>query len=166
MAKTQPEKELELPALGPGEVMTPDGEVLSAETVAFSYTRQGRHEIGKEYPNPTPMEPPIGYVPSVPIYEQIRQMVRRELSQAAADEGFETMEEADDFDVDDDFDPSTPYEEAFEPQSPWPPSSEAVAAAERAAVGGGEGGAKPSPSEGSPPGDPQAQAPAGATRES
>lgn len=98
------------------------GEVISMETVEYAYTREGRREIGKEYPSPIPMEPPIGYVPAKPIHEQIREMVMRELSAQAADQDMETMEEADDFDVGDDYDPSTPYEEVFEPTDPWPAS--------------------------------------------
>ncbi|WMC01500.1 hypothetical protein [Microvirus D_HF4_371] len=98
------------------------GEIVSQDFVEESYTREGRRTIGKEYPNPIPLAPPIGYVPQKPIYEQIREMVKRELAQVADDEGQESFEEADDFDVGDDFDPSSPYEETFEPTDPWPPS--------------------------------------------
>lgn len=70
---------------------------------------------GLEVPDPTPMAPPVGYVQHVPLAEQIRAMVRSEaLRQAAEAQGAETFEEADDFDVED-FDPSSPYEEVFEP---------------------------------------------------
>lgn len=102
------------------------GQVLSPEEVEFAYTREGRHKVGKEYPNPEPLAPPIGWVPQKPIHEQIRDMVLREISAAAESEGMETAEEADDFEVGDDYDPSTPYEEYFEPVDPWP-ASRAVA---------------------------------------
>lgn len=104
------------------------GEVMSKEDIEYAYTREGRKEIGKEFPNPVPMAPPLGFVPQPPIWEQIRAMVKREMSQVAEAEGFESEEEANDFDVGDDFDPSTPYEEEFEPEHPWPPSKAAAAA--------------------------------------
>lgn len=107
------------------------GEVIDPRRIAFAYTREGRRVIGKEYPNPVPVAPPIGFVPQKPIYEQIRDMVQRELSAQAASEGEETFEEADDFDVGDDYDPESPYELQFEPEDPWPPT-QAVADAEAA----------------------------------
>lgn len=139
------------------EILTQDGELLTEEQVAYSYTREGRRTVGKEYPSPIPMEPPLGYVPAKPLHEQIRDMVQRELSRAAEREGFETMEESDDFEVDDDFDPATPYEQIFEPTQPWPPRPE-VEAAEAAAVGGagGQSPQAPSPSPG-PAGAPPAE---------
>jgi len=49
------------------------------------------------------------------VKEQIREMVRSEkLKQEVAAQGYETFEEADDFEVGDDFDPKSPYEENFE----------------------------------------------------
>lgn len=68
-----------------------------------------------EVPNPTPMAPPVGYKRQPSLAEQIRAMVRSEQLKAAAEaKGFETFEESDDFEVDD-FDPSSPYEEIFDP---------------------------------------------------
>lgn len=48
--------------------------------------------------------------------DRVREMIRSErLALAALEEGYETFEEADDFDVDEeDYDPQTPYEEIFE----------------------------------------------------
>lgn len=48
--------------------------------------------------------------------ERVREMIRSEkLRQEALEAGYETFDEADDFDVDDDtMDPTTPYEEVFE----------------------------------------------------
>lgn len=65
----------------------------------------------------TPIAPPIGYVPHVPLHLQIREMVRSEaLRQAAESSDLETFEEADDFDIDDDpVDPKSPYENDFDP---------------------------------------------------
>lgn len=63
-----------------------------------------------------PVAPPVGYQRTVPLHLQIREMVRSEaLRMAAEAAGAETFEEADDFDVDDDFDPTTPYENDFDP---------------------------------------------------
>lgn len=68
-----------------------------------------------EVPNPTPVAPPVGYKRQPSLTEQIRAMVRSEaLRQAAEAEGVETFEEADDFEVDD-YDPTSPYEEVFDP---------------------------------------------------
>lgn len=141
------------------EVTTSDGEVLSEKEVHYAYTREGRRIVGKEYPNPVPMEPPLGFVPQKPLHEQIRDMVAQQLSQVAHDEGLETAEEADDFDVGDDYDPSSPWELEFEPQSPWP-ADRPVEAAEAAAIAAvaGEGGAQPPPVE--PPAPPAAPSPA------
>lgn len=69
-----------------------------------------------ETPNPTPMEPPLNYQhqPSA-IDLQLEQLAthRRQLAAMERAGAEETFEEADDFEVDDDFDPSTPYEEFF-----------------------------------------------------
>lgn len=71
---------------------------------------------GRELMDPTPIAPPIGYKKSPTIAEQIRTMIRSEkLRQEAEEAGYESFEEADDFDVGDDFDPKSPYEEVFEP---------------------------------------------------
>lgn len=65
----------------------------------------------KEYPDPTPVEVPVRFrgVPS--LQDDIRRMVRAEISRAASEQGFESFEEADDFDVDDgEGEFITPYE--------------------------------------------------------
>jgi len=73
---------------------------------------------GSENLDPQPMAPPVGFKPAPSLAEQIREMVRSEkLAREAAEAGFETFEESDDFDVGDDFDPRTPYEEIFDSQS-------------------------------------------------
>lgn len=72
---------------------------------------------GAEVLDPTPLDPPLGYVKTLSLHEQIREMVRSErLAAEVAAAGYDTFEEDDDFDVDDDtFDPSTPYENNFDP---------------------------------------------------
>lgn len=70
---------------------------------------------GREVPDPTPMAPPVGFIKQPSMIENIRNLVRSEaLRQAALTAGAETFEEAEDFDVDDDIDPTSPYEQNFE----------------------------------------------------
>lgn len=70
-----------------------------------------------EFPDPTPVAPPVGYTKQPSMVEHIRNMVRSEmLRQAAEASELESFEEADDFDVGDDFDPTSPHEETFDPE--------------------------------------------------
>lgn len=96
---------------------------------------QKLNENGYEVLSPRPMELPIGYVRTPPLEQQIREMVKSALLAREAEAmGAETFEEADDFDVGDDYDPRSPYEEVFEPPIPAndnqpdapPPPSEAT----------------------------------------
>jgi len=57
-------------------------------------------EDNKEILNPTPMQPPLGYKPSLSLAEQIRQQVR--MLKGLEDMEPETEEEADDFEIDED----------------------------------------------------------------
>lgn len=76
---------------------------------------------GHEVPDPTVIEPPIGYVQQPDVMEQMRRMVRNELSRIADAQEFETFEEADDFDIDDDpVDYTSPYEMYFDPPAAGP----------------------------------------------
>lgn len=71
---------------------------------------------GREVLDTTPIAPPVGFTPQPSMFDYVRELVRSErLRQEVEAQGFETFEEADDFDVDDDFDPSTPYENDFDP---------------------------------------------------
>ena len=69
---------------------------------------------GGEIVSSVPMQPPVGYNPQPSMVEIIRNQIRLAGLEAQAN-GMESFEEADDFDVEDDFDPSSPYEEVFEP---------------------------------------------------
>lgn len=72
--------------------------------------------LGRELPDPTPMEPPLNYKRTPSLNEQIRDMIRSErLRQEVEAQGFETFEEADDFEMAEDPEPWAPYEEQFEP---------------------------------------------------
>lgn len=70
-----------------------------------------------EKPDPNPMQIPAGFRRPPTLAEQVARLVRSErFMQEARDAGFETFEEAEDFDIDDDpVDPSTPYEPFFDP---------------------------------------------------
>lgn len=71
---------------------------------------------GREIPDPTIVPPPLGYKKQPTMAEYIRNMIRGEkLRQEAEAAGAETFEEADDFEVGDDYDPQSPYEGNFDP---------------------------------------------------
>lgn len=73
--------------------------------------------LGQEVPDPTIVDPPLGYVPQPDLMELMRRMIRSQLSEAIDQTEFETFEEADDFDIDDDpVDYQSPYEEFFDPE--------------------------------------------------
>lgn len=57
---------------------------------------------GKEYLDPTPVAVPVGFGRPESLQETIRRLVRTEVSRGASQAGFESFEEANDFDVDDD----------------------------------------------------------------
>lgn len=70
----------------------------------------------QEHPDDTQIAPPVGFNPQPSLAETIRNMVRSErLRQELEGQDMETFEEADDFDVGDDYDPTTPYENDFDP---------------------------------------------------
>lgn len=70
-----------------------------------------RHKGGREHLNPVPLEPPLGYRREPSLAEQIRQQIRLEkLRQWEAEFEEETEEEADDFHVEDEFEPMSPHE--------------------------------------------------------
>lgn len=74
--------------------------------------RQG----GVENTDPTPLRLPLGFKRPETLAEQVQRLVRTHISRTAEDQGFESFEESEDFDVDDDLgDPTTPYEVVFDP---------------------------------------------------
>lgn len=66
----------------------------------------GRHE----FPDPTPVEMPLGFKRPPSLQEEIQRLIRVQMSQLAQEDGYESFEEADDFEVDEDPDPLSPYE--------------------------------------------------------
>lgn len=57
-------------------------------------------ERGRELPDPTPVEVPVHLRRRDGLQDQIRRLIRTELSRQAAAQGMESFEEADDFEVD------------------------------------------------------------------
>lgn len=75
---------------------------------------------GREMPSPLSIAPPIGYKRTPSLSDQIRQIVISEkLAQEARTQGYESFEEADDFDVPDEDVPVSAFEmeEDFEGDS-------------------------------------------------
>lgn len=66
---------------------------------------------GREIPDDTPI---VVHLSSGPVgdFDRIRAMIREQLSLQAENQGMETLEEANDFDVDDDMFPVSPHEYA------------------------------------------------------
>lgn len=73
----------------------------------------GFDSLGREIPDPTPLELSPGQARPETIQEMMQRLIRTHLSQAAQDAGEESFEEANDFDIEDeDFDDVlTTYEE-------------------------------------------------------
>lgn len=69
---------------------------------------------GHEILDPTPKSIPVGFKRPETLQEQIRRLVRTEVSEAAGANGWDTFEEADDFEIDDDPEIPTPYEMEFD----------------------------------------------------
>jgi len=74
-----------------------------------------RSEVNHEQLDTTPVAIPARLTRASNLNEVVRQMVRgEELRRLAEASGEETFDEADDFAVGDDYEPSSPYEEIFE----------------------------------------------------
>lgn len=65
---------------------------------------------GRELPDSTPLAVPLNWKRPPSLQEMIKQHIRTEMSLSAQDQGMESFEEADDFDVDEDPDPLSQYE--------------------------------------------------------
>lgn len=80
---------------------------------------------GVELHNPTPVAIPAGHQAPESLEQRIQRVLRTELSRQAGDQGHETFDEANDFDVpEEDTDPISQYEvnEMVEEQPPSPPN--------------------------------------------
>lgn len=67
-------------------------------------------EYGREIPDPRPIAVPANWQRPLSLHDQIKRFIRTEMSRSAEDSGEESFEDADDFDVDEDPDPFSPYE--------------------------------------------------------
>lgn len=71
---------------------------------------------GFEYLDDTPMAPPVGYKRQPSMFDIIREQVHMAKFQAdLAAAGYETFEESDDFDIGDDYEPNSRWENDLEP---------------------------------------------------
>lgn len=86
----------------------------------MSFFRTMFNKKGEEIPDPTPVSIDTGIKKPLTINEMIRKLVKDESFRASLEaKGIETFEEADDFEIGDDYDPSSPYEEHFDPAHPF-----------------------------------------------
>lgn len=71
---------------------------------------------GSEVLDPVPLAPPINYQKPFDMFAHMQNLIRSEhVRLAALEAGAETFEESDDFEIGDDYDPSSPHEEHFDP---------------------------------------------------
>lgn len=96
----------------------------------------------KEELDPTPVEVPIGMTKRAPsLHDDMKRFIREEMSRAAAEAGFESLEESDDFELDEDPDPVSRYElsemqeEAIWPEDPDPPAEDRAKAPAKSGEG-------------------------------
>lgn len=64
--------------------------------------------------DPTPAAIPLKFKRVESQADKMRRIIREEMSRAAEDSGMESFEEADDFAIEDDYDPRSPYEQTLE----------------------------------------------------
>lgn len=69
--------------------------------------------FGRELPNPTPLQPAVGHKKHKTIAETVREAIRQ-ASLEAAQHGYDSEEDANDFDIDEDDDPHSPWENDFD----------------------------------------------------
>ena len=121
---------------------------MNNDTIVAKYDEHGR-----EIMDSTPLEATLKVRPKT-MFDRMREQAMA-ASQLAAMEGFDTLEEANDFEIGDDYEPESPYEEQFGPNgdsSFEPPTSTKEPA-----------GAEPA-KEGDPPAE-QESAPSGSEAE-
>lgn len=82
-------------------------------------------DLGREIPDPRPLQPPVGYKKQPSMFEVVREAVSREVALYALNREPESFEEAEDFDIPDDpLDPHSPWENEFDP--PWSEVRQAI----------------------------------------
>lgn len=73
------------------------GKLKAALSKLINFDKQGR-----ELPDPTPVDIPAGFKRPETLAEQIKRMIRTDMSSFAESQGAESFEEANDFEVDED----------------------------------------------------------------
>lgn len=146
--------------------MTTRKEKLAAIEEAIANNAKGKPLVGNLLmPDPTPMAPPIGYKKQPSMIDIIRDQIRR-AGEEASRAGFETFDEANDFDVDDDPWPESAHEideevevppsvlrERMRAQAELDAKPPAASPQSPGVEGGGEAGGAPK----APPGEPPAR---------
>lgn len=106
-----------------------------------------KYKEGREVMDPNPIAAPLRFKREPTYFEQVRNQVKFEISQAASNQGFDTFEEANDFAIGDDFEPLSRHEETYGPDglSDFERGSFQipVEGGEDPPSGGPEGGGKP-----------------------
>lgn len=106
------------------------------------------NEKGEECPSDVPTSVTVKLRPSSSSAD-LRRMIREELSRAAAEQGIESFEEADDFDVGEDYDPQSPWElqaDQADAEIAWPEAKPEAPPPEEP-----QPGTNPSPGDKAPP---------------
>lgn len=126
------------------EVVQRDKPKMAIADYARKMARKFQTMLGAEIPDPVPMAPPVGFIAQPSMMDHVIDLIKsNDLRRAAEAEGFETLEESDDFDIDDDDEPYSAYEmeENYEPLSvflekakPYVQAAEKEAAEEAAEV--------------------------------
>lgn len=126
------------------EVVLRDKPKMALSDYARKMARKFQTLLGQEIPDPTPMAPPVGFISQPSMMDHVVDLIRsNDLRRLAESQGFETLEESDDFNVADDDEPMSAYEmeEDYEPLSvflakakPYVEAAEKDAADEAAAI--------------------------------
>ena len=96
--------------------MSKKDEQIDIEEAVEEAVSERLDKYGHEMPDPKPVEMPAGFKRPESLAETVQRLVRHQVSEEAAAAGYETFEEASDFDIPDDpIDPNTPYEVEFDP---------------------------------------------------
>lgn len=114
-------KKTDMPIVGNFPIDQFQIEYLDQATGELTFRRisqQDRYlnKAGQEIPDPRPAAPALGKIPETNIRDYIKTLVRNERLQQELDaQGVETFEEANDFEVGEDYFPDSEYENDLEP---------------------------------------------------
>jgi hypothetical protein len=90
------------------------------EKIKAKFKKIGLDENGKELMDSTPnrIALGLGQAKQEPLHLMVKRMIRENANAIAMEQGSETFEEANDFDIDDDINIETVYERNFDTQVP------------------------------------------------